>query len=190
MVPAWEQSGRSLVNFPRIRGDGPTWMVELDWEDGFSPYSRGWSPNISSKHNGLSIFPVFAGMVPGSKRSKSSNTHFPRIRGDGPAPHQTWGTVNTFSPYSRGWSRRGRLNCIILFIFPVFAGMVHRRCLETPWITKFSPYSRGWSPTLAEDHAADIIFPVFAGMVPAHHADSRLAPDFPRIRGDGPGWVA
>ena len=64
MVPACYGHCGGLLDFPRIRGDGPIHVLPKSVSLPFSPYSRGWSrppcPIIATH----SIFPVFAGMVP------------------------------------------------------------------------------------------------------------------------------
>ena len=97
-------------------------------------------------------------------------TYSPRIRGDGPAARAALTEQELFSPYSRGWSRRGWFVAGIPLILPVFAGMVPRyspvpvQPRYSPRIRGdgplaynapagaggFSPYSRGWSPPDAQ----------------------------------------
>ena len=89
-------------HFPRIRGDGPTSIEGVAVEKAFSPYSRGWS----RPHNGHGIthriFPVFAGMVPPTRRRTPTRRHFPRICGDGPSFINAEPEWSVFSPYLRG----------------------------------------------------------------------------------------
>ena len=93
-------------HFPRIRGDGPTHSVWAQPSKLFSPYSRGWSPQLTCMFDTYSIFPVFAGMVPFVKSPGQSLFYFPRIRGDGPVFLIHQHVTVPFSPYSRGWSRQ------------------------------------------------------------------------------------
>ena len=174
--------------------------------DRFSPYSRGWSLYTSVTVMTVWIFPVFAGMVPPPLGWPAQHQHFPRIRGDGPPWRRGAQIAVLFSPYSRGWSLLTLSRCLTLTIFPVFAGMVPTghpdisksnhfprirgdgpsSSLARSSSLKFSPYSRGWSGDSAVPCKSATIFPVFAGMVPRQSCPYTGAPDFPRIRGDGP----
>ena len=124
MVPSIGSSCRTVLNFPRIRGDGPCCRGGSLTDIRFSPYSRGWSPNLRTWSASASIFPVFAGMVLMRNCMPCSLSHFPRIRGDGPCPPTCTLYPARFSPYSRGWSCSGIAAARLLLIFPVFAGMV------------------------------------------------------------------
>ena len=145
-------------------------------------------------------------MVPSAPSHGYAAAYFPRIRGDGPYSALTQPPSKIFSPYSRGWSRWGRVPYRRHRIFPVFAGMVPpqfrhppnplhfprirgdgpypRDLLGTP--ATFSPYSRGWSPVPLKMQVWGHIFPVFAGMVQSRRRLGALHRYFPRIRGDGP----
>ena len=166
MVPSIGSSCRTVLNFPRIRGDGPCCRGGSLTDIRFSPYSRGWSPNLRTWSASASIFPVFAGMVLMRNCMPCSLSHFPRIRGDGPPDSAVPAPITAFSPYSRGWSLPAHMHLIPGAIFPVFAGMVLLRdssCSATSYFPRirgdgpmplglnqlpcvFSPYSRGWSP--------------------------------------------
>ena len=104
MVPSIGSSCRTVLNFPRIRGDGPCCRGGSLTDIRFSPYSRGWSPNLRTWSASASIFPVFAGMVLMRNCMPCSLSHFPRIRGDGPPDSAVPAPITAFSPYSRGWS--------------------------------------------------------------------------------------
>ena len=84
MVPTWLKRDGRILNFPRIRGDGPATSSLMSDCGGFSPYSRGWSVQASLRAMGDKIFPVFAGMVPVPTPRAIRSLNFPRIRGDGP----------------------------------------------------------------------------------------------------------
>ena len=64
MVPAQTGSGSSQRYSPRIRGDGPYIKVPLKATIKFSLYLRGWCHQYGKVSLSLSIFPVFAGMIP------------------------------------------------------------------------------------------------------------------------------
>ena len=104
MVPFRVTQHLTLVNSPRIRGDGPPSRSLNRGMTSFSPYSRGWSRFNVRSETGLGIFPVFAGMVPWFASISGRIGDFPRIRGDGPKKKST----------VKFWND----------IFPVFAGMV------------------------------------------------------------------
>ena len=124
MVPRRRVCRRAERYFPRIRGDGPSPGLLIVTLSRFSPYSRGWSPVPLVEQGHDLIFPVFAGMVPGSSAVLGGVEHFPRIRGDGPWWMPICRLLLTFSPYSRGWSRVRLLKWAPRRIFPVFAGMI------------------------------------------------------------------
>ena len=90
---------------PRIRGDGPSTPNTRRSSPQFSPYSRGWSHRSPAYPGRRNILPVFAGMVPGIQGHHTQHPHSPRIRGDGPAADTIMAFEQSFSPYSRGWSR-------------------------------------------------------------------------------------
>ena len=112
----------------------------------------------------------------------------------------------SFSPYSRGWSRYPEPGYPPADILPVFAGMVPvavslpHPAVYSPrirgdgpkgevgkaWKGIFSPYSRGWSQFPLALISGDLILPVFAGMVPGLPLSSARPSNSPRIRGDGP----
>ena len=114
--------------------------------------------------------------------------------------------LESFSPYSRGWSRHRRNDVARSPILPVFAGMVRaemgRRAAEVdsprirgdgPYMLMgedhyviFSPYSRGWSLENVFHSGQIGILPVFAGMVPRAPRSNQHSLNSPRIRGDGP----
>ena len=102
MVPLQCPFGDRTRHFPRIRGDGPDELARNLVNFTFSPYSRGWSQGGQAADTCIIIFPVFAGMVPGSSAVLGGVEHFPRIRGDGPACVCSSGHRAEFSPYSRG----------------------------------------------------------------------------------------
>ena len=84
MVPFRVTQHLTLVNSPRIRGDGPTSHKMTSLLDRFSPYSRGWSLVNLLEDFTVRILPVFAGMVPMPSEEREASTNSPRIRGDGP----------------------------------------------------------------------------------------------------------
>ena len=84
MVPILNVKPGLGKNSPRIRGDRPHTASPLALISAFSPYSRGWSPNLTRIHNLLQILPVFAGMVPVLDLQRKYDENSPRIRGDGP----------------------------------------------------------------------------------------------------------
>ena len=126
MVPARSDDNAGKPDSPRIRGDGPELLYGYVWLIVFSPYSRGWSQHCACILDRLRILPVFAGMVPTRAERTRYKSYSPRIRGDGPTlTFVTWHTPS-FSPYSRGWSRRRPRDRQRRRILPVFAGMVPR----------------------------------------------------------------
>ena len=126
MVPVRRSSAIAASHFPRIRGDGPGTLTTVYSSSPFSPYSRGWSRRSIQRRLCQQIFPVFAGMVLYRRADGDTDLDFPRIRGDGPSPKPSLMLPHTFSPYSRGWSRRLNEARLSGEIFPVFAGMVPR----------------------------------------------------------------
>ena len=166
MVPHQPSRATPSAHSPRIRGDGPVFLIHQHVTTPFSPYSRGWSPWGGVLSCLGPILPVFAGMVRGVHHTQRRGWDSPRIRGDGPKIKE---------------EKIPEEN-----ILPVFAGMVPRRYLETPWITQFSPYSRGWSHQGTSTPQGWCILPVFAGMVPVHSLSAAIILNSPRIRGDGP----
>ena len=84
MVPNALRGHTTGDNSPRIRGDGPAFIISAAFTTTFSPYSRGWSPTTRN-HTGCGhILPVFAGMVPVFRPAPLPVGNSPRIRGDGP----------------------------------------------------------------------------------------------------------
>ena len=84
MVLVTDKTFSEVVDSPRIRGDGPDALGMVALQRRFSPYSRGWSPAVTSTTRGKDILPVFAGMVPQVPVAPPQPVHSPRIRGDGP----------------------------------------------------------------------------------------------------------
>ena len=50
----------------------------------------------------FSLFPAYAGVIPLRTVSVSSSHPFPRIRGGDPAYYRKHGTLDGFSPHTRG----------------------------------------------------------------------------------------
>ena len=146
MVPGHFVTPFHILNFPRIRGDGPSTSSQRRFPCSFSPYSRGWSPAHTAPQQLQKIFPVFAGMVPGRRLLLKTQRDFPRIRGDGPVALTVRHLQKLFSPYSRGWSRMRMRRTVLIPIFPVFAGMVPEAGLSVEHIRDF-PRIRGDGPT-------------------------------------------
>ena len=124
MVPLWPRAAPPQADSPRIRGDGPRKTRRTLTQQGFSPYSRGWSRTNRRHRKQTSILPVFAGMVRAFIPWPRSWAYSPRIRGDGPCHSDSSRSYRRFSPYSRGWSRSGYPVSNLFPILPVFAGMV------------------------------------------------------------------
>ncbi len=84
MVPG--SSGRVAVPAaaPRTRGDGPYLSTDSDTRAVCSPHPRGWSRQARIRQAEAALLPAPAGMVPRSRRSRSSGAAAPRTRGDGP----------------------------------------------------------------------------------------------------------
>ena len=148
-------------------------------------------------------------MVRCHRSRRRKQRYSPRIRGDGPAVAAAAVNADSFSPYSRGWSRSAWSPVFARAILPVFAGMVPRRAekrlneansprirgdgpihrYHKPLPLVFSPYSRGWSAATDQGRGRLRILPVFAGMVPNLPSASKALMHSPRIRGDGPSRI-
>ena len=151
--------------FPRIRGDVPAMIRQIQSESGFSPHTRGCSVAdgasgavhpVFPHTRGCSgcgaafiqpvvVFPAYPGMFQPVLRTLPTPNGFPRIRGD----------VPTANPAAEGAIR-------------------------------FSPHTRGYSGCCARPPQKEVVFPAYAGMFPAWSRLLNTAPSFPRIRGDIP----
>ena len=206
MDPTTLEDERTIMGFPRPRGDGPSGGVDGGSGSPVSPPTRGWTRGSQPVNLRTIGFPAHAGMDPlGLLRPRAAG-RFPRPRGDGPRTPCRRRRNHRVSPPTRGWTaelaagRRPRCG------FPAHAGMdpSRWRCSQaTPRFPRprgdgpsgrrsrragreVSPPTRGWTPDVYS--AADRWqgFPAHAGMDPSTQSLRVDATWFPRPRGDGP----
>ena len=73
-----------MTCFPRIRGDVPGTSTPTVFNHGFSPHTRGCSPQRMASYHLRLVFPAYAGMFLYDKNISHFGQCFPRIRGDVP----------------------------------------------------------------------------------------------------------
>ena len=132
MFPPCAPRGLPPSGFPRIRGDVPVGSEIINSAFGFSPHTRGcswWSGHIA---NDSEVFPAYAGMFPYHQNPPTGGPSFPRIRGDVPVSSVILSQLSTFSPHTRGCSRRHHHARHQQSVFPAYAGMFPER---SPWLT-------------------------------------------------------
>ncbi len=206
MAPGRNTPSRSVVCFPRVRGDGPTPRLESTGSRPFPPRTRGWPPPHCVRVVSCDVSPAYAGMAPQRHRSRCSSRRFPRVRGDGPCSAAVWLSMSMFPPRTRGWPRRSPASWPISSVSPAYAGMAPSRPLRIPWATcfprvrgdgpvlsgharrciPFPPRTRGWPQSAVRLRASSEVSPAYAGMAPPIMARPIAEPCFPRVRGDGP----
>ena len=177
---------RSMLGFPRIRGDVPH-TAPIRWVlPEFSPHTRGCSGIIDDFKVTPKVFPAYAGMFRSAYISAPSGPGFPRIRGDVPPPWiKIWAT-QSFSPHTRGCSLVLHQPRSGSGVFPAYAGMFLRKMEsmfyrasfprirgDVPRGTRpetprgaFSPHTRGCSPFGLGGGYLGGVFPAYAGMFP------------------------
>ena len=192
--------------FPRTRGDGP-WRATVDnLLPQFPPHTRGWTRKGKGLAEIIDVSPAHAGMDRGHGTSFSTDSSFPRTRGDGPGLEQPVDNIGKFPPHTRGWTSYGGITTSAIRVSPAHAGM--DRCRPTPnarrgcfprtrgdgplWLpvietpTSFPPHTRGWTEHNAGPHVQEAVSPAHAGMDRFRRLSMRRDNGFPRTRGDGP----
>ena len=201
-----QMAPRMQTRFPRPRGDGPDDSTYQPYSYEVSPPTRGWTAEADRRRTVVIGFPAHAGMDLGFSLADVASSGFPRPRGDGPVSPSEADVQFPVSPPTRGWTVFNEWWRWPESGFPAHAGMDRsvpygRRCCMrfprprgdgpfieyiTSPIPSVSPPTRGWTVESAGLHVASTGFPAHAGMDPVRTGLVRLAPRFPRPRGDGP----
>ena len=170
--------------FPRIRGDVPTPSSTWPLAMSFSPHTRGCSLRIYEVIAPHLVFPAYAGMFLIHTLAHTSNSSFPRIRGDVPPDLEDMENHPKFSPHTRGCSPKRTGYLTHFSVFPAYAGMFLPQYLFTcPYqcfprirgdvpssavlpaaIEAFSPHTRGCSSAQLASRLTSPVFPTYAGM--------------------------
>ena len=150
---------------------------------------RGWSYNVLCNSMLLTVFPVYAGVIPGVILLFVYITRVPRVCGGDPIFNHGCLVYMVCSPCMRGWSQRNLERYHPDGVFPVYAGVIleytnsapfgggvprvcggnPRQAIRPRWNRLCSPCMRGWSLDI-EDLAANItVFPVYAGVLWSYH---------------------
>ena len=119
-----------VVGFPRIRGDVPGFSHPLIIVNAFSPHTRGCSVPHPRLYNKPPVFPAYAGMFRGVKRSHPVGWGFPRIRGDVPVISPLLRGSSRFSPHTQGCSSHPTEAISKRSVFPAYAGIFQRQGLQ------------------------------------------------------------
>ena len=197
---------RSMLGFPRIRGDVPH-TAPIRWVlPEFSPHTRGCSGIIDDFKVTPKVFPAYAGMFLRAGLWISLPASFPRIRGDVPIGVYISPQRARFSPHTRGCSAQIAVLPAQCWVFPAYAGMflgasptavgkwsfprirgdVPTEDGKHVLSGEFSPHTRGCSSGHQAGNAPGCVFPAYAGMFPHKHSKNASTRRFPRIRGDVP----
>ena len=196
----------SSASFPRIRGDVPAQVATRSSRPPFSPHTRGCSVFLPEWDESPEVFPAYAGMFRRKYATSRENDGFPRIRGD--VPVQIMGNTGEtpFSPHTRGCSGIQGAYCLIVMVFPAYAGMFPLRwrgwmpasgfprirgdvptpMAWSPTALTFSPHTRGCSDDPCLSARQLKVFPAYAGMFLKNLSVKVITTGFPRIRGDVP----
>jgi hypothetical protein len=112
---------------PRACGDGPSNPVIAVTTENCSPLAWGWPPRPHMRPDDRVLFPVPAGMVPGTPQDSRTGRSAPRPRGDGPDHVAVIRAGNTRSPRLWGWSQLVDQGQVRRLLLPARAGMLPRR---------------------------------------------------------------
>ena len=123
MFPTGRGRAGRRDRFPRARGDVPAGAEVAAAPDPFSPRTRGCSPNQAPPLADHQVFPAHAGMFPHPTQPMSTQTRFPRARGDVPPLNIADNTRTVFSPRTRGCSDQPEGLVPGMAVFPAHAGM-------------------------------------------------------------------
>ncbi len=171
---------------PRVRGGGPVFQHGRLPDGRRSPRTRGWSRTRPQTKSPVDAFPAYAGVVPGTAETTTTQTSVPRVRGGGPSLVATKISSSTRSPRTRGWSRDEACLASGPVAFPAYAGVVpssrrrRRRRGRVPRVRgggplaavvgsapgARSPRTRGWSRDRTVEVQQKNAFPAYAGVVP------------------------
>ena len=207
ITPAISGSG---TGFPHARGDGPSNVLPVLADVGFSPRPWGWSGGDRPRLGPLHVFPTPVGMVRVSCPGTSWAGRFPHARGDGPNPATIDAQRALFSPRPWGWSGDSLAYVRSFAVFPTPVGMVRVPSVPSPRSVRFphargdgpatgsrpasrpafSPRPWGWSGPGAQVDRVQVVFPTPVGMVRHRVQAQRHAQGFPHARGDGPSALA
>ena len=123
------------TGFPRVCGDVPGCGITLLIPPGFSPRMRGCSYWGCDQRRRRCVFPAYAGMFRGGRRSGRGSGCFPRVCGDVPLDPKKLRETYPFSPRMRGCSVSPYKSPTPWFVFPAYAGMflLVRAGRRPPW---------------------------------------------------------
>ena len=156
---------RLFRRLPRVRGDGPDVVHEVDGSKVSPPRARGWPVHRPHQAIELLVSPACAGMAPRRRRDRGPTCRLPRVRGDGPQ-EKVMSNHEQNLPRVRGDG-------------PVIA---HARTS----IQRCPPRARGWSAHHRREPVVRHVSPACAGMAPRRSPRTSTRNGFPRVRGDGP----
>ncbi len=108
---------------PRARGDGPQIRDFLADCTGWSPRTRGWSPDPRLPGRLHWVVPAHAGMVPRCADRRPVELRGPRARGDGPGGKRIDLEKARWSPRTRGWSDAPAEQAVLADVVPAHAGL-------------------------------------------------------------------
>ena len=189
---------------PRIRGEHLNRIKQEMPSEGSSPHTRGALERVARNCQNLGIIPAYAGSTADVRRSSSTVTDHPRIRGE----HYDfdvwcWNSCGS-SPHTRGARVRSGPRDRRVRIIPAYAGSTqglgdpvqhagdhprirgeHGCCLAFVIAASgSSPHTRG-APTLVPVPGPGWgIIPAYAGSTPTPTWNRRARRDHPRIRGE------
>ena len=125
----------------RIRGGDPQWLIYAKYHDKFIPHTRGWT-YLSFQLLFLSkVYPAYAGVILGYWSWSWQKWGLSRIRGGDPVYSGGRDSKVTFIPHTRGWSCFCYLSCLLILVYPAYAGysLFFNKCLINVKIREYSP---------------------------------------------------
>ena len=145
MDPSGFMAARTIMCFPRTRGDGPVSASSSSAGGTFPPHSRGWTHPAVIDLSLRGVSPALAGMDPTVHVDELEVLGFPRTRGDGPPSSHPAAPSFRFPPHSRGWTAELADHLRADAVSPALAGM-DPSCPTPSWCRRRFPRTRGDGP--------------------------------------------
>ncbi len=197
----------SCSRLPRVCGDGPSPIGDLQVSWPAAPRMRGWTPRERRRVGGDPGCPAYAGMDPPRPAARQRGCGLLRVCGDGPLPIRDAKQRPRAAPRMRGWTARNSTISRAYSGCPAYAGMdptdPDQRCqtLRLPRVCgdgpleqglqrteqQAAPRMRGWTRRTAGRRRARRGCPAYAGMDPQPWTSHPRRMWLPRVCGDGPG---
>ena len=89
---------------PRLRGDGPFFLLGYLRHDTRTPPTRGWTYDMKVATARAAQNPAYAGMDLSCRDAELRRASEPRLRGDGPKVDYKLNAYVTRTPLTRGWT--------------------------------------------------------------------------------------